>query len=66
MSIYIKPTSDIFVKYLFGTEESKDQLIAFINAVLEDAGFNKIQDIEIKNQNIYPSWQVENTKELIA
>ncbi|MBF0204997.1 MAG: PD-(D/E)XK nuclease family transposase [Desulfamplus sp.] len=31
---YIKPTSDIFIKYLLGTEEHKDLLLSFINAVL--------------------------------
>ncbi|MBF0231015.1 MAG: PD-(D/E)XK nuclease family transposase [Desulfamplus sp.] len=30
---YIKPTSDIFIKYLLGTEDHKDLLLSFINKV---------------------------------
>ena len=47
--IYIKPTSDIFIKYLFGTEENKILLLAFINAVLENSGFSLIKKVELKN-----------------
>ncbi|OHD14448.1 MAG: hypothetical protein A2086_09000 [Spirochaetes bacterium GWD1_27_9] len=47
--IYIKPTSDIFFKYLFGREETKDLLISFINAVFEEKKLFKIQTVEIKN-----------------
>lgn len=49
MSFYIKPVSDIFIKYLFGIEENKDLLLSFINAVLEDSGFQKIVTVELKN-----------------
>lgn len=42
--IYVKPTSDIFIKYLFGTEENKFLLLAFINAVLENSGFPLIKN----------------------
>ena len=47
--IYVKPTSDIFIKYLFGTEENKILLLAFINAVLENSGFSLIEKVELKN-----------------
>ena len=46
---YVKPTSDIFFKYLFGVEEHKPILMDFINAVLKDSGFPLITDLEIKN-----------------
>ncbi len=49
MEHIVKPSSDIFFKYLFGMEEHKSLLISFINAVLEDAGFAKIVSVEIKN-----------------
>jgi len=42
--IYVKPTSDIFIKYLFGAEENKILLLAFINAVLENSGFPLIRN----------------------
>ena len=47
--IYVKPTSDIFIKYLFGTEENKILLLAFINAVLENSEFPPIKSVELKN-----------------
>ncbi|WP_246052261.1 Rpn family recombination-promoting nuclease/putative transposase [Desulfobotulus mexicanus] len=54
---YVKPTSDIFFRYLFGMEEHKPMLIDFINGVLKDSGFPLITDLEIKNpfnlQTIY-------------
>lgn len=49
MSEYIKPTSDIFVKFLFGTEKNKRLLISFINAVLEDSDLPTITSVELKN-----------------
>ncbi len=45
----MKPTSDLFIKYLFGTGLEKDLLISFINAVLEDSGFRKVVTVELKN-----------------
>lgn len=44
---YIKPTSDIFIKYLFGKEENKELLLKFINAVHENSDFPLIKTIEI-------------------
>jgi predicted transposase/invertase (TIGR01784 family) len=49
MDNYVKPSSDIFIKYLLGSEKNKDLLISFINAVFEDSGFSKITEVEIKN-----------------
>lgn len=49
MNYYIKPTADIFIKYLFGSKENKDLLLSFINSVLEDSEFGKIVNVEIKN-----------------
>jgi predicted transposase/invertase (TIGR01784 family) len=47
--VMVKPSSDIFVKYLLGREEGKPLLCSFINAVLHDSGFGTIVSIEIKN-----------------
>lgn len=47
--IYVKPTSDIFIKYLFGKVEHKSLLIDFINSVQENMNFPLIKDVEIKN-----------------
>jgi predicted transposase/invertase (TIGR01784 family) len=47
--VYVKPTSDIFIKYLFGREEDKSLLLNFINAVQENMNFPRIKDIELKN-----------------
>jgi len=49
MNYYIKPTADIFIKYLLGSQKNKDLLLSFINAVLEDSEFPKIVKVEIKN-----------------
>jgi len=49
MSYYVKPSSDIFIKYLFGTEENKPILLAFINAVLIKTDFDPIVSVEIVN-----------------
>ncbi len=46
---YVKPTSDIFIKYLLGKEEHKDLLLSFINAVMDNSGFTLIKSVEIKN-----------------
>ncbi len=45
----IKAYSDIVVKYLFGREETKDILLSFINAVMEDSGLELIKSVELKN-----------------
>jgi predicted transposase/invertase (TIGR01784 family) len=47
--VYVKPTSDIFIKYLFGREEDKSLLLNFVNAVQENMNFPRIKDIELKN-----------------
>ena len=49
MSFYIPAYSDVFVKYLLGSEQNKDLLLSFINSVLTDSGFAQIVNIEIKN-----------------
>jgi len=47
--VYVKPTSDIFIKYLFGKEEHKSLLLDFINSVQINKNFSLIKDVEIKN-----------------
>ena len=49
MNYYIKPSTDIFIKYLLGSRNNKDLLLSFINSVLEDSQFKKIKEVEIKN-----------------
>jgi predicted transposase/invertase (TIGR01784 family) len=49
MGMYVKPTSDIFFRYLFGSEEHKSLLLSFINSVMEDVGFPLLSSVEIKN-----------------
>ena len=48
---YVKATSDIFIKYLFGmdTKESDNLVISFINAVLIDSDFPEITKVIQKN-----------------
>ena len=49
----IKPTDDFIFKRLFGTEENKDLLIAFLNALFDE--FNslpRIEDIELQNSEL--------------
>ncbi len=47
--IYIQPTSDIFIKYLFGTEEDSPLLKDFINTTQKNAGLPLIENLEVKN-----------------
>lgn len=46
---YVKPTSDLFIRYLLGSEKNKDVLLDFINSFLEDEGFTLAVKLEIKN-----------------
>ena len=48
---YVKATSDIFIKYLFGMDnkESNRLVLSFINAVLQDSGFPVITKVIQKN-----------------
>jgi len=41
--------SDLFIKFLFGTEEHNKLLLSFINSVLEDSDFGKITQATLKN-----------------
>lgn len=47
--IFIDPTSDIFILYLFGSPGNNDILLNFVNSVLSDAGFSKIIEVEPLN-----------------
>ncbi|MBN2534006.1 MAG: PD-(D/E)XK nuclease family transposase, partial [Spirochaetales bacterium] len=49
MGIYIKPTSDFFIRYLFGSEEYKELLLSFVNSVMVSAHFPTLSSVEIKN-----------------
>ena len=49
MTTFINPTSDIFIKYLLGSEKNKDLLISFVNAVITDSEFSPIVSVEIKD-----------------
>lgn len=45
----IKAYYDIVVKYLLGREDTKDSLIDFVNAVLEDSGLYPVVSVELMN-----------------
>ena len=47
--VFIDPTSDIFILYLFGSPGNNDILLNFVNSVLSDAGFSKIVEVEPLN-----------------
>ncbi|HCL56621.1 MAG TPA: hypothetical protein DHW82_06385 [Spirochaetia bacterium] len=49
MNTLIKPTADIFVLYLLGSEKNKDLLLSFINAVLIDSAFPPVKEVTLKN-----------------
>ena len=57
--IFISPTSDIFIKYLFGmdTDDSNQLVLSFINAVLEDADFQPVVRILQKNPFNYKEFK---------
>ncbi len=46
---YIHPTSDIFIKYLFGMEEDTLLLRDFINAAQKNCGLPLITTLEVRN-----------------
>jgi len=46
---YVNPISDIFVRYLLGSEENIPILKDFINTILEDSGFEKAEELSIRN-----------------
>ena len=46
---YINPFTDFGFKKIFGEENSKPQLISFLNAFLELEKKDKIVDLEFKN-----------------
>ena len=45
----VNPYSDIFVRYLLGSEENNDLLLSFINAVLLDSDMPEIKEVSILN-----------------
>jgi predicted transposase/invertase (TIGR01784 family) len=51
--IFINPKTDFAFKKIFGSEQSKDILISFLNALLYDA-HPIIEDLEILNPYLAP------------
>jgi predicted transposase/invertase (TIGR01784 family) len=49
MALRIRALSDIVFKYIFGTEESTELLRAFVNAVLIDADYPPIEELQVVN-----------------
>ena len=49
MSEEIPLTADIVFKYVMGSEESTEQLCAFLSAVQQDAGYPPLREVSIKN-----------------
>jgi predicted transposase/invertase (TIGR01784 family) len=58
--IFINPKTDYAFKKIFGSSESKDILISFLNALIYE-GNPTIEDLEIINPNLPP--QVEGLKD---
>ncbi|WP_341735452.1 Rpn family recombination-promoting nuclease/putative transposase [Microcoleus sp. CAWBG640] len=58
--IFINPKTDYAFKKIFGSSESKDILISFLNALIYE-GNSTIQDLEIINPNLPP--KVEGLKD---
>ncbi len=54
--IFINPKTDYAFKKIFGSSESKDILISFLNALVYD-GNSIIEDLEIINPNLPPVLQ---------
>ena len=46
---FIDPKTDFAFKRIFGSEDSKDALISFINAALKLTGKRKVESVEVKN-----------------
>ena len=59
----INRLNDLFVRYLIGTEGDEDILENIVNAVLNDAGFESVSNLEIINPYNLP--ENENLKESI-
>ncbi len=57
---FINPTTDYAFKKIFGSDQSKDILISFLNALIYE-GHATIQDLEIINPNLPP--KVEGLKD---
>lgn len=51
--IFINPKTDYAFKKIFGSSESKEILISFLNALIYE-GNPTIQDLEIINPNLPP------------
>ena len=49
MTSWLKPTSDIFIKFLLGSGGHENILLSFVNSVLVHQGFKPVLEIEIKN-----------------
>ena len=49
MKNYVKPTSDLFIRYLLGSEENIDILLDFINTMLTDLEFAPAISLIIRN-----------------
>ena len=45
----VKITTDLFIRYLLGSDKNRPLLRSFINAVLEDSGYPPVCDVKVKN-----------------
>ncbi len=62
----VKPTSDVFIKYLFGLEDHKHLLLSFINAVQKDDNFTPLRQVELKNLFNIRRFRVTEVADLIG
>ncbi len=51
-SRYLNPTNDVSFKKLFGTDDHKDLLISFLNSMLGLTGKKRIQQVELRPQEL--------------
>ena len=45
----VKKLNDFFMRYFFGSEDNKDLLLSFINAIMIDSNFATFKSVEILN-----------------
>jgi predicted transposase/invertase (TIGR01784 family) len=65
MGIFINPASDIFIRYLWGSEKNKKQTLSFINGVMQDSHFPELVSLEINNPFNLKSFEEEKDPEYI-
>ncbi|WP_201721823.1 PD-(D/E)XK nuclease family transposase, partial [Desulfotomaculum copahuensis] len=55
----INRTNDYFFKRIFGSEEGKEALIGFLNAVLRKPAGRELVDVDLMDREIDPRYLLE-------